>query len=94
MIAIGRGFIFTRANNADAVLPHEPADTPVSHDETKLLELFSHAWTPITTKRQAMLLTNMGKQNHILTLTPAHRARPPGPKPARAHLQNPAEPFD
>jgi hypothetical protein len=71
--------VFAGSDNGNTVPAHQPPHTTVTNVQAKLFQFFGHSRATITLQAQAVLLPNMGQQNHVFTLTRAGRPITPGP---------------
>ena len=81
-------FTFWVLDDLDRVIAHQAAHAPVPNVHSHFLQLFTHAWTPITLEAQAVLITNISQDHHIVASTLAHWANLTSAKPAQCHPHN------
>jgi hypothetical protein len=93
VIAVRCDLVFTGSDNGYPVLAHQSADTAVTNIQTKLFQLFGHSRSAIAVQTQAMLLPDMGQQNHVFMLTKAGRPVAPGSVATWGDIHNPAKPL-
>lgn len=68
VIAVGRALELAAANDANAVLAHQTAHAALADPQAKLVQLLGHARPAIAAQAQAVLLANMGKDDHVASL--------------------------
>ena len=93
VVAVSRGFILLCSDDLNVVLTHQTTDATVPNLPSRFLQLLSHAWPAIALQAQAVLLTDMGQQHHIIALSLAHWTYPPSTNPTRRDLPDTAEKF-
>jgi flagellar motor switch protein FliG len=65
--------MFLGSDHRYVVLAHQTIDSAVADFKPQLFQFLCHSWPAIAAQRQAMLLSDMGQQQHILTLALAER---------------------